>query len=361
MLSETIRNIYATIDNRSLWKNSLVNIAKYCNGSDEGGAALVPLDPDCAQWRYGSSKSEEADLLYYSQWKGQSPLRSYKPQRMPGDFFYIDDSFMTDKVLDHSPFYQEYLKNFGVRRLQNCLFENYQGKKFLLSVQNPINAPADTILDSKKKIIMLAPYIIQAINIGDNFHYNQNTKNCFQCLIDNMPYAIAIFDKQNNVLFANHKMVDMEQHGIFIINNRIKNKYEDSKIKLEKLLKECEEDTYVTFSTKSQKNFIAKIGFFNNINKNNQDVSLTFPKFLIIHDCQINKNTERALKNFFLSPAQSKISCMIANGFSVKDIAKSLNITEGTARQTIKEAFARLDLNSQVKLASFIKDIDCLP
>lgn len=361
MLSETIRNIYATIDNRSLWKNSLANIAKYCNGSDEGGAALVPLDPDCVQWRYGSSKSDESDLLYYSDWKEQSPLRSYKPQSMPGDFFYIDDSFLTDEVLDHSPFYQEYLKTFGVRRLQNCLFENFHGKKFLLSVQNPIHAPTDTVLSSKKKLLTLAPHIIQAVNIGDNFYYNKNTKDCFQCLIDHMPYAIAIFDKQNNVLFANQKMLDMEQYGIFIINNRIKNKSEDSKIKIEKFLKDCEKDTYVTFSTKSEKNFIAKVGFFNNINKNNQDISLVFPKFLMIHDCHINKNTEKILKNFFLSPAQSKISCMIADGIPVKEIAKILNITEGTTRQTIKEAFARLDINSQVKLASFIKDIDCLP
>ncbi|GAB32177.1 LuxR family transcriptional regulator [Acetobacter pasteurianus] len=361
MLSDIIKNIYATIDNRSLWKNSLANIAKYCNGNDEGGAALVPLDPDCVQWRYGSSKNEESDLLYYSQWKGKSPLISHKPQSMPGDFFYIDDSFLTDEEINRSPFYQEYLKKFGVRRLQNCLFENFQGKKFLLSVQNPINASTETVLGSKKKLLTLVPHIIQAINIGDNFYYNKNTKDCFQCLIDSMPYAIAIFDKQNNVLFANDKMVEMEQHGIFIINNRIKNQYEDSKIKIEKLLKTSEKDTYITFTTKSQKHFIAKIGFFNNINKNDQDVSLIFPKFLIIHDCQINKNTEKILKNFFLSPAQSKISCMIANGLPVKDIAKSLNITEGTTRQTIKEAFTRLDINSQVKLASFIKDIDCLP
>lgn len=361
MLSEIIKNIYATIDNRSLWKKSLATIAEYCNGSNEGGAALVPLDPDCVQWRYGSSKNEESDLLYYSQWSGKSPLRSYKPQSMPGDFCYIDDSFLTDKELDHSPFYQEYLKDFGVRRLQNCLFENFRGKKFLLSIQNPIDAPADTLSTSKKKLITLIPHIIQAINIGDNFYYNKNTKDCFQCLIDNMPYAIAIFDKQNNILFANHKMIDMEQYGIFIINNRIKNKYEDSKIKIEKLLNSTEKDTYITFSTKSQKKFIAKIGFFNNIKKNNQDISLLFPKFLIIHDCHINKNTEKILKNFFLSPAQSKISCMIANGLPVKEIAKTLNITEGTARQTIKEAFTRLDINSQVKLASFIKDIDCLP
>lgn len=361
MLSDIIRNIYATIDNRSLWKNSLANIAKYCNGNDEGGAALVPLDPDCVQWRYGSSKTEDSDLLYYSQWQGKSPLRAYKPQSMPGDFFYIDDSFLSDEKLDHSPFYQEYLKNFGVRRLQNCLFENFQGKRFLLSVQKPINAPTDTVLASKKKLLMLIPHIIQAINIGDNFYSNKNAKDCFQGLIDSMPYAIAIFDKQNNVLFANQKMLDMEQYGIFILNNRIKNKYEESKIKIEKLLQSSTQDTFATFSTKSEKNFIAKIGFFNNANGNNQDIASTFSKFLIIHDCNINKSTEKVLKNFFLSPAQSKISCMIANGLPVKEIAKSLNITEGTARQTIKEAFTRLDINSQVKLASFIKDINCLP
>ncbi|WP_082783723.1 LuxR C-terminal-related transcriptional regulator [Acetobacter malorum] len=59
-----------------------------------------------------------------------------------------------------------------------------------------------------------------------------------------------------------------------------------------------------------------------------------------------------------LSPSQAKISCLLTEGLSIKEAALKMGISEGTARQMVKEIFSRLEINSQNKLISFVKSVN---
>jgi DNA-binding CsgD family transcriptional regulator len=95
------------------------------------------------------------------------------------------------------------------------------------------------------------------------------------------------------------------------------------------------------------------IGRFFDLKKNIDHAS----RFIIFNNVRVNKDTEILLKEFFLSPSQARLACLIANGESIKDASLTLNITEGTARQMIKEIFSKTGVNSQAKLVSFVRDI----
>lgn len=350
--NKLIEDIYGTIENKDDWNTVLVNISRYCLGHSGGGASLVPLDDTACLWRHGSNPDPRAEYLYYTHWRHKAPLALHVPRSLDKDYVYIDDSFLPDSAVDAHPFYQEYLREFGVRRVANIVFKNFRNERFILSLQTPVDARATTFETIKKNITDIIPYINQSLNFGMKFQLNNSMKESFEAFIYTIPYAVAFLDEKNQVAFFNEKMREMEKEGIFIRNGKIKIPAQSSEDVFETMFASYNADSTNTikFFGKNGDLFIARVF---DLKKNIGHAS----KFIIFNNVYVNKNTETLLKELFLSPSQARLACLIANGESIKNASLKLNITEGTTRQMMKEIFFRTGVNSQAKLVSFVWNI----
>nr|WP_298796556.1 hypothetical protein [uncultured Acetobacter sp.] len=359
-IEDIVNDVHKTIDDRKYWNTALKKISKYCNGSDGGGASLIPLDNNMMGWRYGSNNDKKADLLYYSYWRDKSPLAGIINQSIDKDLFFINDSFLSDDEINHNPFYQEFLKEFGVKRLNHALFKTEQGDRFLLSVQSPFDdyeGNQKNINDRSKKIV---PYIKNYLSIGIKFDNINNTKEVFENLFGDMVCGIVFLNENNKVVYENKNIINMECYGIYIKNNTIIMPDNNSDYKFKLFLKKIEENpskNFFKFYGKDGNILSVRIAYFPAQFTLSKASHSKVSKVVIFSPEFVNESTEEILREFFLSPSQAKISCMITNGLSIKEASVKMNISEGTARQMVKEIFVRLGINSQNKLISFVKNV----
>ncbi|MFT8376277.1 MULTISPECIES: LuxR family transcriptional regulator [Gluconobacter] len=344
------KNIYKTIEDRSEWNEALVNIAKYCTDSSFGGASLIPLDEDMSEWRFGSNQDPKTEELYYNHWRNKSPLSVYTRKKIENDFLYVDDSFLSDKQIDKIPFYMEFLREFGVRRIHHAMFKTENGNRFLLSVQSPDGLTIQSSAIIKQNLTRIIPHVIQAVGTGISFNKSKNFHEIFENSFKEMPFGIALINSENKIVYANNNLIRMESDGIFIKNNTIQVKSSDGNSKFSRLLSGSGDiHNPIKIKTETDKIFFAKV--INVSSKMEQTRMVIFS----IH--RVNSETEAILSNLFLTASQSKIACLIANGNSIKDSSLKMNITEGTARQMVKDIFVRLGVNSQSQLTAFVKNI----
>ncbi|MFT9257452.1 MAG: helix-turn-helix transcriptional regulator, partial [Acetobacter sp.] len=259
--NKIIEEIYSTIDNKSHWDTALVHIARYCMGHSGGGAALVPLDDGVSLWRHGSNPDPQAEYLYYTYWKNKTPLATHVPQTLDRDFIYIDDSFLSDSIVDNHPFYQEYLKIFGVRRVSNVIFKTFRNERFMVSLQTPVEASVTELSRIRKNITTIIPHISRSLNLGMKFHQTDAMKASFEEFIYNIPYAVAFLDAHDRVVFCNEKMQEMEKEGVFILGGKIKIPFQTSGADFENIsaIYKLDNTKAINFFGKNGNLFIARI------------------------------------------------------------------------------------------------------
>ncbi|GAN90535.1 transcriptional regulator LuxR [Gluconobacter frateurii M-2] len=353
------KDIYKTIKDNNYWYNCLKNISYYCTESSYGGAAIIPMDADMQNWRYGSNENTETENLYYNYWKNKSPLsENYSKIDLTSGFIYKDDQFLSENEIDHIPFYQDFLRVFGVRRIHNVLFKTDVGHRFILSVQSPIGMDNKDSEKIKQNMIKVTPHIINSVELSINFNRKSKSIRIFENLFEEIPYGVAILNENNTVIHANRILLNMENDGIFIKDGKIRTKYNSYNKNIEKIISQNSSINKVfKIYCESGKILYGKIIIL----EKDLDTSTNGSTKMIVFSIQnVGLKTEAVLRDLFLTKSQAKIACLIANGKSVKDSALEMKISEGTARQMVKEIFSRIGINSQSQLTAFVKNISLI-
>ena len=72
--------------------------------------------------------------------------------------------------------------------------------------------------------------------------------------------------------------------------------------------------------------------------------------YVVDPDQDLRPVVEPACKYYGLSPVETRLACMLANGSSLADSAKSMHVTEQTARSYLKQIFVKTETNRQAEL-----------
>jgi DNA-binding CsgD family transcriptional regulator/PAS domain-containing protein len=67
-------------------------------------------------------------------------------------------------------------------------------------------------------------------------------------------------------------------------------------------------------------------------------------------DCEHDLNTCAFVKQFGLSPAQARVGAMIVSGHSLADTARTLHVSDNTARSHLKQIFQKTNTHGQMEL-----------
>lgn len=353
------KDIYKTIKDNYYWNECLRNISNYCTNSSYGGAALIPMDENMQDWRYGSNENTETENLYYNYWKDKSPLsKNYGKINLDSGFVYKDDQFLSEEEINNIPFYQDFLRFFGVRRIHNIFFKTKTDHRFMLSVQSPLEMDRHHSEKIKENMFRVTPHIINSIELSIDFNDNSKSIRIFENLFEEIPYGIAILNEHNIIIHANNVLLNMENDGIFIKDGKIRTKHNSDNKNIEKIMsqKACENQVF-QIRCENEKIIYGKIIIL----ESDLDVYKNGRTKIIVFSIQnVGLKTEAVLQDMFLTKSQAKIACLIANGKSIKDSALEMCISEGTARQMVKEIFSRIGINSQAQLTAFVKNISLI-
>lgn len=72
--------------------------------------------------------------------------------------------------------------------------------------------------------------------------------------------------------------------------------------------------------------------------------------YVVDPDQDLRTVVEPACKLYGLSPVETRLACLLANGTSLAESAKAMRVTEQTARSYLKQVFIKTDTNRQAEL-----------
>ncbi len=72
--------------------------------------------------------------------------------------------------------------------------------------------------------------------------------------------------------------------------------------------------------------------------------------YVVDPDQDLRPVVEPACKYYGLSPVETRLACMLANGSSLAESAKAMHVTEQTARSYLKQIFIKTETNRQAEL-----------
>jgi DNA-binding CsgD family transcriptional regulator/PAS domain-containing protein len=72
--------------------------------------------------------------------------------------------------------------------------------------------------------------------------------------------------------------------------------------------------------------------------------------YVVDPDRDLRALAEPACKYYGLSPVETRLACMLANGASLGESAKAMHVTEQTARSYLKQIFVKTETNRQAEL-----------
>ncbi|WP_197459265.1 hypothetical protein [Acetobacter malorum] len=220
--------------------------------------------------------------------------------------FFLDDSFLSNNEISKNPFYQEFLREFGVKRIHNAIFRLDSGERFLFSIQEALDEKEENQNEIANKFKTLTPHIIQALSLSIKFHNLQNECAVSKKVFNHLGCFFVFLDEKNQFIYTNVSVYDLEQKGIRIKENKvyIENlKYRNS---FKSLLNSDEEFRFFSFYHNEEKinsriiNLPKQYNFLGEDHKNSK-------KVIIFSPAMVNYNTENILKELFLSPKQAQL------------------------------------------------------
>ncbi|WP_281650233.1 helix-turn-helix transcriptional regulator [Novacetimonas hansenii] len=375
MLSDAVNtvigDIYRCALDDSLWQPTLLALSRVTGGV---GAAIMPQEIQ-SPLRFGSSRIPEADHIYYSHMWQHDPYRIHLSRQPSPQGELSDTSFVSDVDMAHSPYYQDFLRKFDASRTNRFYFDTPGLPRFALSIQRPLGHPHETP-DERRLRLMLGQHVCRALAMSVAQGRTRAFAHGFREICHRMPTAAAVLDHDGRVLFMNDAMERVLGDGVSYIDGHIICSHRASQRQLDRLLHDtlhaatgpehiAEQITghtaghaseyFVSVHCPSGRPLLARAIPLMPENTGQP----AYPMALLAFHrpgADIADMTQ-ALRLLGLNSSEARLVQQMSNGLSIKEAARALGISDHYARSMLRHVYEKLEVNSQGKLAAFVRDL----
>ncbi len=316
-----------------------------------------------------TKKFAEAYINYYS---SISDMLPYAMAKNPGEI-YLDEMYPDYKGYLNSEIYHDFWAPYRFEHLLSLILEKKNGNCRYLGVRRSASAGAF----GQKELTLfqtLYPHIKQALRVNSQIENTEILKSSLMEGLDRVKSGILILNQDQKAIFVNKAAnTILEQRDGLVLNQqgRLRAKRVDDNGKLSVLIGqsgasfrdfdlgaldvEHHPGGSVGISRPSGKrSFGILVVPMGRRNIDQTDLStLSQPTTMVfIKDPEVDVGmTGDLLADILhLTPSEGRITALLCDGLSPKEIAKNMTLTEGTVRFYLKSIFQKTDTNRQADL-----------
>ncbi|RBM08616.1 helix-turn-helix transcriptional regulator [Novacetimonas cocois] len=369
MLSDAVNavigDIYRCAFDDSHWQPTLLGLSRMVGGI---GAAIVPNGNDSPELRFSSSRITESDQIYYDHMWRHDPYRMHLHGRSRPQGEISDTALVTDAELERHPYYQDFLRKFGAGRTNRLYFADPACPPFSLSVQRPWENPHET--DAQRRLrVMLGQHVCRALAMSAAERRSRVLAHGFHEICMRLSTAAALVDQEGRMVFMNDAMSDLMGDGITCVDHRVVCLHRESQRRLDDLLRgvlhpdtatQVAPERFITLQCPSGQPVIARaMPLFPGMDDANMGGRPARGMALVMfhRPGAPTPDVSDALHLLGLNHSEARLARQVGNGLSLKEAARELGISDHYARSILRHVYEKLDVNSQSKLAAFLRDL----
>jgi DNA-binding CsgD family transcriptional regulator/PAS domain-containing protein len=302
---------------------------------------------------------------YYDGYEETSPFRGRLMALRPGDSFERRRE-MPDEDWVKTEFYKDYLARYDVFNFRHqALFE--AGDAIVGITFTKPRANPEFTGDQLATFEFLTPHIKRAFGLFANFLAVNREVRVLAEAFDRIPQCVLIVDPEEKVVFANHSGQELlaRKDGLELTRDRrLKASSGSDNRELRAALsraltgdgdnKAHQPESRIRIARPSGQRelelMIAPFHDHNLFSDGSESLGIVF-----ISDTELRAPVEATLGHIHgLTPAESKIASLLANGHSLGEICQLLDIKPNTARTHLKHIFGKTGTNRQSELVKLI-------
>ncbi len=313
---------------------------------------------------FASDLDPAATREFDEHYQFENPLRESVVRLKPGQSMSRLQACPDDEF-EKTPIYQDYFRKLDIYQIEHYALGQMPGMTGGLSLSrpksNPVFAPAE-----RKVLDFLVPHVERAFQLYLllNEAYREN-RQMTQAL-SKIPQSVIVLDCKSKVVFRNEsaeKMID-QKDGLQVHRGFLQASFAQDTKKL------C--DALSNVFALGNRRFADPVGVIQLARPSGRrPLQLLIAPFLkgeaanyaadtlalvFVFDPEIRPATEEDIlrRIYSLTPAEARLTALIAQGLSTKEASEALNVTENTVRTHLKRIFSKTDTNRQGDLVNLV-------
>ena len=369
-VDDVIVSFYEASLDASLWKPALSKLTQlftpaftsYFFAQDRKDVTFAAV---------GSDDLDHANASYTSYYWKIDPRATMIDAGAVGDVFACHEHFSDDYVAQ-SEFYNDFLIPIGGRYILAAKIAESSTRSGILSIHRSGNQ-GPFLHDDRKLFARVRPHLMQAAKVFDKFAEVQAARDRISCILDHLPSAIIIVDRNAKILETNRAAESLLTIGdaLSVRSGRIEAFRSDQASALHRLIREAHlaaggsansAGGYLRIDRRGERGclmvLVAPFRQATRITSN--DITAGVILFISDPEKQIGAPTRLLQKLYGLTHAEAVVALAIAAGKTLGEIAEMNAVTRNTVRVQAQSILSKTNSRRQAELVRLILSLPTL-
>ena len=363
----------ATLDDTQ-WPAASALIDEACGSGGNGLAVSGGSDDDARVYFAGiyrrGERRQDLERLYFDQYHARDE-RVPRLRRAPeGRLMHVPDLY-SDHELRASPVYNEGARCLGSRNGLNVRFDGPDGLRVVWAAADPV-AAGGWRSAQLKLIERLLPHIRQFVRVRQALDNADALGSGFAGLLDNGAIGVIYLDRSGRVAEANARAMDILRRGDGLSDRAgsLRTWLPADNERLRKLLAGALPAPWghtpaAGSMTVRQASGPTRLGLHvSPLCGGKEEIGgRRVVALVLVVDPATSQRIDPAwvAEALGLTPAESSVSALLAEGRSVREIAAAFRYQESYVRWLLKQVYRKQGVSGQVSLVRLVLAVDALP
>jgi len=279
--------------------------------------------------------------------------------RYPGGYVCTSESLCPVSVMRKKEFYNDHLVNAGIEHALFELVENNNSCVAAVAMYRD-NSSAEFGEPEMNLLRLLAPHLRRAFCLYRRFSLMKSTSQGVEEALDTLPIGVVFFDGKGEIVLMNRSGAAClaERDGLLATRTALRAEVAAESSKLQQMIQQAAATSRgngtssggaIAISRRARPALQLQISPIRN---SAVPVSRSIAAVALIHDpLRAPRSGQETLRAVYgLTPAESRVALLLADGHSPRQICERIGVTENTVRTQIKSIFSKTGVRRQSEL-----------
>ena len=360
---ETVDLLYRAAVDTQLWPEAL---EKFAQSIGCIGMAMIPITPNETTGLIVSPSMREVEVEYHQGWSQyDSRVRRIFTRQLSRGVF-CEAHLFEDDELARDPFRQEFCRKFGIGAFAVQLIEPWPGHVVAFSGQRALKRGhfEGTEVDS---LNWLGRHAARALTISLRLAAGERTVGGLLEILERFNGGVFVLNARCEVSTMNARAERMLGDGLTVARHRLLAGAADRQQRLDLLLASALDDPSgtglkpIALPRPSGKKPLMVQAIPLRSRRSLDGLQLGFGLMgalvLVVDPESTAAPPHDGLRLLGLTAAESRLAALVGSGLRRRDAANILDISEWTARDSLKHIYSKLDIRTQGELVRIVDRI----
>jgi DNA-binding CsgD family transcriptional regulator/PAS domain-containing protein len=350
---DVIDRCYAGVLDDGAWQGALTALADLVGGS---GAVLFAIHPVThAVTRFDVARFDSEVMATYAAHWVALDVRVAPALLAANGAPQTEEMLLPRSALRRSAIYNDFLKRADCPHVLATWLHRTLDRAVNLAIEGTRQRGPFTAAE-RERLAAVLPHVTRAIELKDRLALGTGVSTSLLAVADSLPIGVLIVDAQSRILQASKLggRILASGDGLFTVGNRLAfRRRVDEKAFLQLLAAALGDPVAHSLTIPRQHSPVSLSVWVAPVRSRTEPWMTAVQQWVVAIEDPSERSApmpEVVAREWHVTPAESRVVCLLAGGASVPQIAATLHVSEHTVRSQLKSVYGKTGMTSQLEV-----------